>query len=201
MGITTAWSISAHDDAFIGELAPRLLPLIDAERGEPLARERWERWKRSPAGGTSPEPSADLLDLVCGGTHVQKMYDGLSSDDPFSMLDDVWGQDGIEDRLFISVQSKDWAVGSFLHAVGPARAALLPGWCGNLLLTSGEVRATLPRLERALMFGPQERAAARRRDWLDYGPGEESVLDGPLRMWRLAARTGMGLCGVSCVIY
>ena len=39
MGITSAWSISAHDDDFISALAPRLLPLIAAERDEPLARE------------------------------------------------------------------------------------------------------------------------------------------------------------------
>ncbi|MFF8860549.1 hypothetical protein ACF08B_00670 [Streptomyces sp. NPDC015139] len=44
MGITTAWSISAHDDSFIAELAPRCLPLIEAERNEPLARDRWARW-------------------------------------------------------------------------------------------------------------------------------------------------------------
>lgn len=198
MGITTAWSISAHDDAFIGELAPRLLPLIDAERGEPFAQERWERWT---AGDPADEPSAELLDLLCGGGHVQKMYDGLSCDDPFSLLDDVWGQDGIEDRLFLSVHSKDWAVQSFFHAIGPARAALLPGWCGNLLLSSGDVRDALPRVERALSFSPAERAAAQGRDWLGHSPGDESVLDGPLRMWRLAADTGMGLCGVSCVIH
>ncbi|ANP50670.1 hypothetical protein J2Z21_004428 [Streptomyces griseochromogenes] len=200
MGITTAWSISAHDDGYLGnELAPRFLPLIEAERNEPLARERWARWT---TGDTWPgEPSEDFLELVRGGDHVQKMYDGLSADDPFSVLHDVWDQEGIGDRLFISVQSKDWAVWSFFHAIGPARAALLPGWCGNFLLTSAEVRDTLPRLERALTFDPAERAAARRRDWLGYSPEEESVLDGPLRMWRLAAQAGMGLCGVSLTIY
>ncbi|GGU06523.1 hypothetical protein GCM10010289_29650 [Streptomyces violascens] len=30
---------------------------------------------------------------------------------------------------------------------------------------------------------------------------EESVLDGPLRIWRHAAKCGLGLCGVSVVIY
>ncbi|MFJ9814849.1 hypothetical protein ACIRU3_06180 [Streptomyces sp. NPDC101151] len=199
MGITSAWSISAHDDTFIGELAPRFLPLIEAERGEPLARQRWERWT---TGGTWPSgPSQEFLDLISGGDHVQKMYDGLSADDPFCMLDDVWGQEDIGDRLFLSVQSKDWAVLSFLHAVGPARAVLLPGWCGNFLLTSAEVRETLPRVGQALTFDPGERAAAERRDWLGHGAEEESVLDGPLRMWRLAADSGLGLCGVSLVIY
>jgi hypothetical protein len=198
MGITSAWSISAHDDTFIDELAPRLLPLIEAERGEPLARERWERWLAGPA---SDEPSYDLLDLACGGGHVQKMYGGLSADDPFCMLHDIWGQEGIEERLFISVHSKDWAVSSLFHAIGPERAALLPGWCGNFLLTAAEVRDTLAHVERALAFGGRERAVVERRDWLDYSAGEESVLDGPLRLWRLAVAAGMGLCGVSCVVY
>lgn len=89
---------------------------------------------------------------------------------------------------------------SFFHAVGPDRAALLPGWCGTFLLTSAEVRATLPDVERALAFRPVDRAVAERRDWLEYSAGEESVLDGPLRLWRLAARRGLGLCGVSVVI-
>ncbi|MGW2745051.1 hypothetical protein [Streptomyces sp. NPDC001450] len=48
MGIASAWSISAHDDAFIATLAPRLLPLIAEERDAPLARERWDRWQREP---------------------------------------------------------------------------------------------------------------------------------------------------------
>ncbi|MGW5460119.1 helix-turn-helix domain-containing protein [Streptomyces sp. NPDC003996] len=48
MGITSAWSISAHNDDFISTLAPRLLPLIAAERDEPFARQRWDRWRREP---------------------------------------------------------------------------------------------------------------------------------------------------------
>ncbi|MER6432599.1 hypothetical protein ABT272_33465 [Streptomyces sp900105245] len=197
MGITTAWSITAHDDSFIAELAPRALPLIEAERNEPLARDRWARWT---AGGVTAEPSEEFLDLVRGGGHVQRMYDGLSEDDPFSLLDDVWGQEDIGDRVFLAVRSKDWAVWSFFHAVGPDQAALLPGWCGTFLLTSAEVRDTLPDVERALTFRPADRAVAERRDWLEYSDGEESVLDGPLRLWRLAARRGLGLCGVSVVI-
>ncbi|MEV5311146.1 hypothetical protein [Streptomyces sp. NPDC052610] len=214
MGITSAWSISAHDDAFIGTLAPRLLPLIAAERGEPFARERWERWRREPLPdfrtwwrpfGRSDRGEADALgsfhELTASGEHVQKMYDGLYPEDDFSLLTDVWDLvDGVEE-IFLSVQSKEFALRSFFHAIGPDRAALLPGWCGNFLLTSAEVRRTLPAVERALAFTPEERAAAEDQDWLDYGDGEESVLDGPLRMWRQAAADGRGLCGASVVVY
>jgi PAS domain-containing protein len=213
MGITSAWSISAHDDAFIGTLAPRLLPLIAAERDEPFARERWDRWRREPLPdfrtwwepfGRSGWGEADALnsfhELTASGEHVQKMYDGLSPEDDFSLLADVWDLVTGAEEIFLSVQSKEFALRSFFHAIGPDRAALLPGWCGNFLLTSAEVRATLPAVERALGFTPKERAAAENQDWLEYRDDEESVLDGPLRMWRQAAADGRGLCGVSVIV-
>ncbi|MFJ6539582.1 hypothetical protein ACIQMP_02955 [Streptomyces sp. NPDC091385] len=193
MGFTSAWSISAHEDAFITELVPCLGPLIEAEETEPGARERWERWQTSGVDD-------DLVHLVTGGGHVQRLYRGLTDDDPFCVMDDVWGQEGVEERLFFSAFSKDWAVRGLFQAVGPARAALLPGWCGNFVLTSAEVRDTLPRIEEALSCGPLEKADADRRSGLDYLPDEESVLDGPLRMWRLAAQARIGLCGVSLVL-
>ncbi|WP_330342270.1 hypothetical protein [Streptomyces sp. NBC_00557] len=214
MGITSAWCISAHDDDFITALAPRLLPLIAAERDEPFARERWERWRREPLPdfrtwrnpfGQFPGREADaldsFLDLTASGKHVQKMYDGLSPDDDFSLLTHVWDLVTDAEDIFVSVQSKEYALRSFLHAIGPARAALLPGWCGNFLLTSAEVRQTLPAVERALGFTAEERAKATDQDWLGYGDAEESVLDGPLRMWRQAAADARGLCGVSVTIY
>lgn len=102
MGFTSAWSISAHDDSFIATLAPRLLPLIAAERDEPLARERWERWRREPlpdfrtcwkpgwSGGREADALNSFLELTAGGEHVQKMYNGLPPEYDFSLLTDVW---------------------------------------------------------------------------------------------------------------
>ncbi|MFB7502081.1 hypothetical protein [Streptomyces broussonetiae] len=214
MGITSAWSITAHDDDFVSTLAPRLLPLIAAEQDEPSARERWDCWRREPLpdfrtwwrpfGRSCPREEGALNsfhELTASGEHVQKMYDGLSPDDDFSLLTDVWDLvDGAQD-IFISVQSKEFALRSFFHAIGPDRAALLPGWCGNFLLTSAEVRKALPVVERALAFTPKQRAEAEDQDWLYYSDDEESVLDGPLRMWRQAAADARGLCGVSVTIY
>ncbi|WP_328313315.1 hypothetical protein OG432_25635 [Streptomyces sp. NBC_00442] len=216
MGITSAWSITAHDDAFVASLAPWLLPLIAADRDAPGARARWERWQREPLPdfrtwwepfGSSGGAEADALDsfhqLTLAGDHVQKLYDGLGQGqgDTFSLFTDVWDRVEGEEDIFLSVQSKEFALRAFLHATGPRRAGLLPGWCGCFLLTSGQVRATLPAVERALGFTPRERAEADDQDWLFYGDGEESVLDGPLRMWRQAAADGRGLCGASVIIY
>ena len=176
---------------FIGTLARRLLPLIAAERDQPLARERWDRWRREPlpdfrtwwkpfgrSGGRDADTLDSFLELTAGGEHVQKMYDGLPPEYDFSLLTDVWDLVNGEEEIFISVQSKEFALRSFFHAIGPGRAAVLPGWCGNFLLTSAEVHETLPALERALGFTPQERAAAEAQDWLDYCEGEESVPGG-----------------------
>lgn len=200
MGITSAWSISAHADTFFDTLAPRLLPLLAAERAEPSAQRHWDRWQRQAlpdfrtwwsSFGRADREEAEALEsfheLTAAGDHIQRIYDGLSPDDDFSLLTDVW--EGVKDsqEIFLSVQSKDFALRSFFHAIGPDRAALMPGWCGNFLLTSAEVRETLPAVERALTFTPEERAAAEDQDWLNYLEDEETVLDGPLRMWRQAA--------------
>ncbi|MFC4517575.1 hypothetical protein [Streptomyces ehimensis] len=213
MGITSAWAISAHSDTVIGELAPRVLPLIAAEREVPRARERWARWCRSPLpdhrtwysstaeDSTLAEAVTAFRQLMVGGEYMQTLYDGATPEDEFYVADDVWARDESPERMFLAVQSKDYAVPSFFHAIGPERAALMPGWCGNFLLTADQVRETLPDIERALSFTSKELAAVVDQDWLDYAPDEESVLTGPLRQWRHATEAGLGLCGVSVLIH
>ncbi|MEV4744278.1 hypothetical protein [Streptomyces sp. NPDC049555] len=213
MGITSAWAISAHRDAVISELAPRVLPLIAAEREEPAAQERWSRWCHSPLpdhrtwycksaqDSALAEAVASFRRLTCGGEHIQRLYDGISCEDEFHVVDNVWERDESPEQMFLAIQSKDYALASFFHAIGPERAALIPGWCGNFLLTAFQVRDTLPDIERALSFTPEELAAAEDQDWLHYLPDDESVLTGPLRQWRRAAQAGLGLCGVNLLIH
>ncbi|MFF3838047.1 hypothetical protein [Streptomyces sp. NPDC001930] len=201
MGFTSAWAISGHTDEGIADLTPRLLPAMRADRDSPDAARRWQDWQRAPLPDhrtwyTNYGPEIEsFYELTAPGAHVDDVCAGRT-DPSFYVVDDVWeGQS--EDSVFISVHSKEYAVSSLLHALGPSRAALLPGWCGTFLLTPAQVAASLPHVERAFAFTPDERAAAEAQDWLDYATGEESVLDGPLRVWRTAARTGMGLCGLS----
>ncbi|MDG4861936.1 hypothetical protein P8605_27725 [Streptomyces sp. T-3] len=215
MGFTTAWAITAHDDAFIAQLAPRMLPLLDADRSDPLAQERWRRWQARPlpdyrtwwgpfghGNDQDAEDIASFRDLTSPGNRTDEMYDGGPGDTEFYLPDDVWQQAADTDRMFLSIHSKEYAVASLFHAIGPRRAALLPGWCGNFLLDSAQLHQALPTVEQALTFTPEERAAAEDQDWLDYyGPTEESVLDGPLRQLREAAATGLGVCGVSVHIH
>ncbi|MGW0731946.1 hypothetical protein [Streptomyces sp. NPDC002851] len=213
MGITSAWAVTAHDDEFIGELAPRTLPLLEATRADPVGKQRWRRWERQPlpdyrswgrSVGREYAEQAEAIDsfhrMVIDASLDDLYHGGAGPDDGF-WLPDVWEQANEVSQMFLSVQSKDYAVCSLFHAIGPRRAAQIPGWCGNFLLTSAQVRESLPQVEEALGFTVDERAAAEDQDWLGYSADEESVLDGPSRMWREAAAEGLGLCGVSLHIY
>ncbi|MFI1941168.1 hypothetical protein ACH44C_29000 [Streptomyces purpureus] len=118
-----------------------------ADRARPDAQRRWQEWRRAPlpafetwyASENSPHgPAADsaavesFRELTAPGPHVDEVCDG-TADPAFYVVDDVW--DGQSDAgMFISVHSKEYAVSALFHAVGPDRAALLPGWCGNFLL-------------------------------------------------------------------
>ncbi|MFQ6196998.1 hypothetical protein [Streptomyces sp. NPDC000405] len=138
-------------------------------------------WYSSTAeDSTLAEAVTAFRQLMAGGEYMQTLYDGATPEDEFYVADDVWARDESPERMFLAVQSKDYAVASFFHAIGPERAALMPGWCGNFLLTADQVRETLPDIERALSFTSKELAAVVDQDWLDYAPDEESVLTGPL---------------------
>ncbi|MFG2983504.1 hypothetical protein ACGFYQ_20020 [Streptomyces sp. NPDC048258] len=206
MGFTSAWSISGHEDSVVRELAPRVAVAIEADRACPDARRRWARWQSAPlpdhrtwwTDAAHDDAIRSFLELTSPGRHVDDLCNG-SADPDFHLADDVWERLPEPAEMFVSVQRKDYAVAALFHAIGPRRAALLPGWCGNFLLTAAQVRRALPQVERALAFTPGERERAREQEqhWLDRPDDEESVLDGPLRAWRGAARAGLGLCGVA----
>ncbi|MFE6843943.1 hypothetical protein [Streptomyces sp. NPDC057686] len=204
MGFTSAWSISSHPDAVIAELGPRLAPALEADRTNPAARLRWEAWQSAPLPDHrtwyTDRAQADAIDsfwsLTRPGEHVDDLCNGIT-DPEFHVVQDLWEPEPDPADMFVSVHRKDYAVAALFHAIGPGRAALLPGWCGNVILTAAEVRRTLPGVERALTFTRGERVRVAARDWLDYGAREERVTEGPLRVWRSAATAGRGLCAVA----
>lgn len=208
MGFTSAWSISSHPDSVIAELAPRLAPALAADRADQAARRRWADWQRAPlpdhrtwhTDRAHGEAVDSFWNLTRPGDHVDDLCNGIT-DPGFHVMEDVWEPEPDPADMFVSVHRKDYAVTALFHAIGPDRAALLPGWCGNVLLTAAEVRRTLPDVERALTFAPGERSLVAERDWLDYGPRDEPVTDGPLRVWRAAAAAERGLCAVSLHVY
>ncbi|MDI3402909.1 hypothetical protein [Streptomyces cavernicola] len=209
MGFTSAWLITAHDDAFVAELAPRMRPHIEAAAGDPEGRRRWAGWERvAPLPHWRewrerwPEIGEDVRnfeELTAAGP-LDAFYDGTDLGDDFCAMDDVWCVAADEVEPFHAVRSKEYAVAALFHALGPGRAARLPGWCGNFLLDSAAVRATLAQVEEAFSFSPEERAAAEEQDWSALDDGE-SALEGPLRCWREAAAAGLGLCGLAAHVY
>ncbi|WKD36351.1 hypothetical protein [Streptomyces xanthophaeus] len=198
MGFTSAWSISCHEDSVIADLAPRTAAAVEADRTCPRARRRWAAWRRAPLPdhrtwwtGTPAEDEAirSFQDLTRPGRHVDDLCE-------FPFVEGIWDRQPDQELMFVSVQRKAYPVSALFHAIGPERAALLPGWCGNFVLSAAEVRAALPAVERALGFAPGERERVQRQVWLDTEL-RESVLDGPLRAWRAAAQCGLGLCGLA----
>ncbi|MEJ8645851.1 hypothetical protein WKI68_40810 [Streptomyces sp. MS1.HAVA.3] len=162
MGFTSAWSISSHEDSVIGELAPRTAAAIEADRTCPQARRRWAAWQRASLPdhriwwtGTAADDEAirSFQDLTRPGRHVDDLRVGTADPD-FHDMEDIWDRQPDPAAMFVSVHRKEYPVSALFHALGPERAALLPGWCGNFLLTAAEVRRSLPQVERALGFGP-----------------------------------------------
>ncbi|MFG3508971.1 hypothetical protein ACGF5F_26110 [Streptomyces sp. NPDC047821] len=222
MGFTSAWAITAHTDDVMAGLRARVLPLTERHRRLPEVRRAWLAWCADPLPDhrdwdelwgvpekgqaissflrlTSETP---LDDLHCShDPHCSQDGSAGCSDDTGVHLYDLW-ETSVEDvRPYLGIYRKDYAVSALFHAIGPERAALLPGWCGNFALTAEEVRRSLPAVERALGLTPLERVAAEERIWLDAGPDDEPVLDGPLRCWREAAEAGLGLLGAHVHLY
>ncbi|MFD8708052.1 hypothetical protein ACFV1W_36655, partial [Kitasatospora sp. NPDC059648] len=100
MGITSVWAISSHSDSFISDLSPRLLPAMEADRSQPLARQRWEVWQQAPLpdyrtwyggpGFTAADGAAveSFWELTAPGLNVDVLCSGLVDPD-FAVIDDV----------------------------------------------------------------------------------------------------------------
>ncbi|GAA2805347.1 hypothetical protein GCM10010441_32720 [Kitasatospora paracochleata] len=104
---------------------------------------------------------------------------------------------------FAAVLRKTDPATALCYALGHDAALQLPGMLGDFLLTAQEVRDSLPAAERVLDLSGRRRAEvlAGITDWIaatgdapGYDPAE--LLDGPLRMLRLAAATGAGAAGL-----
>ncbi|MFI9363033.1 hypothetical protein ACIG5E_18560 [Kitasatospora sp. NPDC053057] len=116
----------------------------------------------------------------------------------------VMGHFRPEDKegLFAAAARKANPFWALAYALGPDATLQLPGWFGDFLLDSRQVRACLPDAEEALtLTGARRREAVERiRAWMtglgdDPDHDADALLDGPLRVLRHAARTGQGVAG------
>lgn len=109
---------------------------------------------------------------------------------------------GVEEGLFAAVARKASPFSALAYALGPDAVLRLPGWFGDFLLDAGQVRVQLPEAEETLALTGVQRCSSVERihAWMtgvgdDPDHDADELLDGPLRVLRHAARTGLGAAG------
>ncbi|SDT83362.1 hypothetical protein SAMN05216371_8184 [Streptomyces sp. TLI_053] len=174
----------------IDDVAPVLVPLIDAQASSAAGQAGLERWRSGGPGGPDVWEFHDMAAPYLMDEHLDVLFD-------------IWGTYEKPGRFLKAACRKGYPAVGLAHALGPERWAALPGWFGNFVLTPGEVRSSLPAVEAALGFGPGERAAAELRlhDVLDEVSDHDAtaLLDDLVPVWRRAADTGQGLIGAQAV--
>ncbi|WP_159073651.1 hypothetical protein [Streptomyces sp. RTd22] len=200
MAMSSFWTVGALGAEDIAELARRAGPAIEAAAARPSAVAAWERWERDAArgGGAVPVRGADRNHTEAAW-HLFEMvndsaFEALSSSCELHVME-WWDRFSDNVDPFIEAYRKDNPVAALFHGLGPARAAALPGWAGDAVLTSAEVRRLLPAVEAAFAMTGAERTRvlARIDDWPSLQEEPEELLDQPLRVWRDTAGAGMGL--------
>ncbi|MFG3252662.1 hypothetical protein [Streptomyces sp. NPDC048172] len=199
MSSSGLWVVGAMSGADIARLAPDTVPAIRHAAASPVLAAAWRRWERdaAPGGGAVPvwredgyntDEALRLLDMVNGSP-----LDALDSLGALDVID-WWNELDTDIEPFTSSARKDNPVAALFHALGPERAAALPGCLGDAVLTAAELRAALPRVEAALAFTAPERetALARAADWPE-AEDPAALLDEPLRVLREAAASALGL--------
>lgn len=213
MSATGVWVVGTVGDEQVRELvlaAGRSAPPSPAASpsgpGEVAAELAWWRglagkslFTERPGGEGGWAATEDALRLyrffdACqdGSDAVEELRDAVMERFP--------AQEGA--GLFAATARKANPFWALAYALGAEAALQLPGWFGDFLLDSAQVRARLPRAEQALaLTGARRREVVERiHGWLD-GFGDEpahdadALLDGPLRVLRHAARTGQGVAG------
>lgn len=165
-------------------------------------------WWRDEAPGSLFRPSTAVAGEWQAGDDAFRLSDFLDtcrddSDQVEALRDALMDHFPTEgEGLFIATARKASPFSALAYALGPDAVIRLPGWLGDFLLKSDEVRAALPAAEEALALdGARRRQAVERIHAWMTGLGDapdhdaDGLLDGPLRVLRHAARTGQGAAG------
>lgn len=215
MSWTGLWTIAAISNADVRRLRKRFNAVVNARRSDPAVAEAWRRWAADPNlepgyfpdGDSSdlfrvaPRPSVAAFMELAGGWPVS----GPSDPDLVRECREAWDP-RVEPFGFAC--RKDHPVAALFHGIGPERAALLPGWFGDFMLSARQVRRTQAQVERALgdELLTRIKSVIPIREWL-HGMGEDTSTDpeiagllyGPSRLWQNAVNLGLGLVGVCSV--
>ncbi|WP_037603338.1 hypothetical protein [Streptacidiphilus rugosus] len=190
----------------------------DARRRFPDAAGAHGTWPASSADVSQWCESLEPAELPDGTPERPSSIDEIArfADAVYRVRNDETEVDEFQDCLLHLVPQQE-SEGMFCSAVprGDGAAALMwglgrdttlriPGCCGQFLFDAAQVHAALPAAEQALTFPLRRRAhvTARIRQWLDEMADDpncdiDELIDGPLRVLRHAARTGVGAVGLT----
>jgi hypothetical protein len=178
-----------------------------AQRPTPESLEDVEWWRRVD-GDFFTEPDGHpgvprTTDLALRFHHFAEQTQAWSDaiDEMKCTLMELLPRDAGEVALAAVARKADPAT-ALIYALGAEAAMKLPGWFGNMLLTSTQARRALPGAEAALTMSDERRDVVRSRvsDWLE-GFGDDphhdidELIDGPLRVLRHAAENNLGVVG------
>lgn len=209
MGATGLWVVGTLPDEELRELlrtAARTPPPPAPDRAGLAAELAWWRGRageslfREPAPGEQDQSAGEDAYRLCA--FLDSCRDGSEAVEDFRevVMEHFHAQD--QEGLFAAVARKANPFWALAYALGPDATLQLPGWFGDFLLDSREVRACLPEAEQALtLTGARRREAVERiHTWMtrlgdDPGHDADALLDAPLRVLRHAAHTGRGVAG------
>jgi hypothetical protein len=211
VSVTGVWAIATIDDAEV----PVLKAGLEAAMAEYVGTEAFARYVELMAWWGAGGDSEEFFEPVPGRSWLQP----TAAAERFASLVDIAnpGSDAYDDlagrcmRLmpdggegtFAATARKASPAAALHYGLGAAGSALLPGRFGEFLLSHAEVLGAVAGFERALALTGRNRSQVieRARRWLaEFGDVPDAdvdeLLDGPLRVVRLAAKSGQGVVGV-----
>ncbi|MCX4576482.1 hypothetical protein OHB41_25560 [Streptomyces sp. NBC_01571] len=207
MSVMGVWVVGVvADDAL--EEARRRFPDAAGTHGtwpESSAVTSWWRERFEPAGLSDETPQWPRTDEIAHFAYaVDRVRNDETEVEEFQdyLLHAVPQQEG--ESLFCAAVPRGDGAAALMWGLGIDTTLRLPGCCGQFLLDAAQVRAVLPAAEQALVLHPSRRVdvATRIRLWLDEMADDpnldvDELIDGPLRVLRYAARTGVGAVGLT----
>ncbi|MFE4259348.1 hypothetical protein [Streptomyces sp. NPDC056883] len=208
MSSTAVWVVGAVPDEEARAIPGRYLHLVRPDewsRPPAYSRETEAWWTRGGDRepffeGTEPTPAAHRFAEFMDGVHATESEMVTAARDASTRaMPEAEGE-----GLFVAAARKASPVAALHYGLGAEASAAFPGWYGDFLLTASEVASALPRAEEALDLtgGRRAEVLSRITTWMT-AMGDEprfdaaSLLDGPLRTLRFAARTGRGAAALT----
>jgi hypothetical protein len=208
MSVMGAWVVGVVSDDALEEARRRFPDAAGAHGAWPESSADMSQWRErfEPAGlfDETPERPSRTDEIVRFAEAVDRVRNDETEADEFQdYLLHAVPQQGSEGLFCAAVPRGDGAA-ALMWGLGFDTMLRLPGCCGQFLFDGAQLRAALPAAEQALVLHPPRRAhvAARIRLWLDEMADDpncdiDELIDGPLRVLRYAARTGVGAVGLT----